>query len=143
MTSFTKSKILVLVQFLLIGVIGWYSGFYGGVTTNILMTLGILLGIWAVVAMRFSVNIFPDVRDNQHLVIRGPYKWIRHPMYTSVLLVTLAWVINRPDTVSALLWILLFTDLLIKTNYEENLLVKRFPKYSEYKTTVHALVPFI
>lgn len=67
------------MQFLLIALIGWYSGITGGMISNILMIGGILLGIWAIVAMKFSVNIFPDVRDNQHLVIRGPGQ---HPMLT-------------------------------------------------------------
>jgi protein-S-isoprenylcysteine O-methyltransferase Ste14 len=37
----------------------------------------------------------PDLKANSILVTSGPYKFIRHPMYAAVLLITLAVVLNH------------------------------------------------
>lgn len=57
---------------------------------------GLYLGLWAVLRLRpRSVRVvLPDVPRNAPLVTRGPYRWIRHPMYTAVLLITLAVVLS-------------------------------------------------
>jgi protein-S-isoprenylcysteine O-methyltransferase Ste14 len=135
--------ILVSIQFVLIIAIGLYTGIFGSIFTNILMLLGIILGLWAVITMKFNVSALPDVRESQRLFINGPYKYIRHPMYLAVLMTTLAWALNRLNWISVVLWLILFCDLLIKINYEEKKLIKHFPEYGDYKKKVKALIPFI
>ncbi|HQU29297.1 MAG TPA: methyltransferase, partial [Nitrospirales bacterium] len=49
-----------------------------------------VVGLWALPAMgRHQVKVFPEISVQGKLIVFGPYRWIRHPMYTSVLLVTL------------------------------------------------------
>ncbi len=80
-----KSTILVAVQFLLILAIAVYAHIFGNIYSNILMLIGIGIGLWAILTMRLNVNIFPEVRTNQELFLGGPYKYVRHPMYLGVL----------------------------------------------------------
>jgi protein-S-isoprenylcysteine O-methyltransferase Ste14 len=138
-----KSFIFVSIQFLLIGLIGLYSGVFGGVFQNVVMSLGVLLGLWAIATMRLRVNIFPDVQDDQQLFTSGPYKYLRHPMYTAVLLVTLAWVMNWVNVLSLTLWLLLLTNLILKLNYEERLLQAKFKSYKSYMQRTKRLIPFV
>lgn len=65
------SIILVSIQFILILSIGVYTKIIGNIFTNSLMILGILLGLWAIITMKFNVSVLPDVRENQKLFITG------------------------------------------------------------------------
>lgn len=62
-------------------------------------------------------------------------------MYSAVLLTTFAWVLNRIDWISVILWFGLVIDLIIKIKYEEKLLMQHFPGYKQYKKNVKALIP--
>ncbi len=106
--------------------------------------IGVLTMIWAVLTMRLSnLNMIPDLKHNSIFVTSGPYKLIRHPMYASVLLVTLMLVINHLTLWRIGLWLVLFIDLYFKLSYEEKLLLTKYPEYSEYKSKTKRLVPFI
>jgi protein-S-isoprenylcysteine O-methyltransferase Ste14 len=139
----SKSIILIAIQFVLIFAIGIYTNILGGIFTNSLMFLGVILGLWAVIAMKFHVNVLPDIRNGQKLFTNGPYKYIRHPMYLAVLVVTFVWVLNKINLITVILWHILFLDLIIKIKYEERMLIKHFSEYKDYKKKAKALVPFI
>ncbi|HBQ24480.1 MAG TPA: isoprenylcysteine carboxylmethyltransferase family protein, partial [Gammaproteobacteria bacterium] len=53
----------------------------------LLIILSLIVGLMAVVNMRLdNLNIVPTLKDKHQLVTHGIYHFIRHPMYTSVLL---------------------------------------------------------
>ena len=64
-------------------------------------------------------------------------------MYTSVLLITLAWVVERPLPFRMALWVGLVVTLWVKLRYEEQLLLARFPKYEAYRRQTKRLIPFV
>jgi protein-S-isoprenylcysteine O-methyltransferase Ste14 len=138
-----KSKVFVVVQFLLIATLALYADIWGETAQNILMVIGLIVGLWAIVTMRLKVSILPDVRDSQKLFTNGPYKYIRHPMYTAVLLITFAWVLQRFNIFSVCMWIILVLNLNLKLKFEESLLLRKFKKYSSYMKKTKRLIPFI
>lgn len=143
-TGVSKAPMVyVLLQFSIIFAIAWYAGVWGGLEQNIVMFVGIFLGIWAIVTMRLRVSVFPDVRSDQRLYTGGPYRYIRHPMYTAVLVTVLAWASNRPDEISVSLWVVLCVDLLLKLQYEEQRLLGRFDDYAAYMLRTKRLIPFV
>lgn len=105
---------------------------------------GIALGLWALLAMRLAnVHILPDVRANAQLIQRGPYRFIRHPMYSALLLTTLPLILDSFSWVRLLLWLVLLSNLLIKLRYEERLLTAHYPDYPIYQQQTKRLLPFI
>lgn len=138
-----KSSILVASQFTLIALIGRQGSIIGGNFTNLLAMSSIALGIWAIVTMKFKVNVFPEVLEDQKLIQSGPYKYIRHPMYTAVLLLTGSWMLNEINIYSISLCLLFLLVLLTKINHEEKLLTKAFKEYSTYMKKTKKLIPFI
>lgn len=64
-------------------------------------------------------------------------------MYTSVLLVTLAWMLGNPLPYRILLWVGLVVTLSVKLRYEERLLRERFPEYEAYRGQTKRLIPFV
>lgn len=64
-------------------------------------------------------------------------------MYTSVLVVTLAWTLGSPLPYRILLWVGLVMTLSVKLRYEERLLMERFPEYEAYRRQTKGLIPFV
>ena len=106
--------------------------------------IGLALGFWAVVTMKLgNLSVTPDVKQDARLVVAGPYKVIRHPMYSAVLLTFLPFVLDRPSLFLSIVFLSLLTTLVIKLNYEESLLKNHFKEYEEYAKHSWRLIPFI
>ena len=105
---------------------------------------GCALGAWGVLAMRIgNFGIFPEFRDGHRLVTRGPYRWVRHPMYTAVLLSFGALVAEFHSWPRIAIWIAMAVVLAIKLTVEEKLLREHFPDYAAYSHRTKRLVPFV
>ena len=103
-----------------------------------------LLGLWAIGAMGIgNFNVTPDVKRSARLVTNGPYRLIRHPMYTALLAGALALVLDAFSPLRLALWLALLTDLLIKLNYEERLLSQDMEGYSTLMQRTKRLIPFL
>ena len=145
MFSAGLSLIFVLIQFLSLGVIGLTGPLIA--SNPILLALevsGLVIGVWAVLAMRIgNFHIAPDPLSWSKFVNRGPYRFIRHPMYLALLLTTLPLIIANPTPLRFGAWIILFFDLVLKIRYEEGLLNYRYPEYSQYQNQTARLFPGI
>ena len=59
---------------------------------------GGLIAVWALATMPpRQLRVFPEVATGAQLIRRGPYRWVRHPMYLSVLVTALA-LVDRKST---------------------------------------------
>lgn len=139
-----ESAVYVMIQFASITVIFLNVRI---VPQNIYLFFGIalflLIGIWAIFVMKFNFNVAPDLVSDAKLRVEGPYKLIRHPMYTSVLGFTGIYVYDSYTLFNLMMFLILLIDLLMKLNYEEKLLVKRFPEYNEYRKRTKMILPYI
>ena len=140
-----KSYLFVSVQFLCL--IGF---FYFGlektftVATQIFLFVGCALLLWARQEMgKNNFRVQPIPKDSLQLVTSGPFKLIRHPIYTALLLGMLAIAINTNTWVAYMLWIFFFADLYFKLRFEEDLLLEKFPEYREYMNRTKRLLPWV
>ena len=137
--------IYVLIQFsvlLYMGInVNWINFTFPSI---FLFGISIFLGIWALLSMGLNnLSVFPKPKDNIKIRINGPYKIIRHPMYTAVILFSLGMLFMNPVWSMYVAVFLLIADLVSKLRYEEKKLQKRFEEYNEYKTTTYCIIPFI
>lgn len=111
---------------------------------GLLEALGLLLGFWSIWTMRVSTfQITPDVAPESVLVTNGAYSYIRHPMYTALLIVAVGLLLNFFTPLRLIAVGILFINLLIKVHYEESLLSKHFKEYREYQKKTKRFLPFI
>jgi len=109
----------------------------------LLLSLAVIIGSTAVLNMKLNnLNIIPTLKNNHQLRTHGIYKFIRHPMYTSVLLTCLALVLSNPHWIAQLVMIVLLINLILKSNFEEKLLLKRFKGYAKYRQKTGRFLPF-
>lgn len=140
-----RSYLLVFIQFAAILAILVTGPVWANATGLRLLELaGIALGGWALIAMQLAnLHILPDVRPNAQLVQRGPYRFIRHPMYSALLLTTLALVLDSVSWLRLSVWLVLLVDLLVKLHYEERLLAAHYSGYATYQQQTKRLLPLI
>jgi protein-S-isoprenylcysteine O-methyltransferase Ste14 len=109
-----------------------------------LQIAGMALGLWAIAVVNpRRIRIAPEPGRGMRLITRGPYRFIRHPMYTAVLLFTVAWLPAKPTLDRLVVWLILLADLLLKAQYEESLLIRRFPAYRAYRQRTKRFLPFV
>ncbi len=75
------------------------------------------------------------------LVTAGPYRFIRHPIYTAVCLFGWAGVVAHWSPLNALLGVLLFLGALARMLCEERLLPETYPEYRDYARTTKRMIP--
>ena len=140
-----RSWQLVIAQFLLLGFIlvtgPWYPASEFG---QFFFVAGWLVGIAAVWAFqRSKLSVFPEPNSESQLLTHGIYHYIRHPLYTAVLLIAGSLAFDQASWLRMVAWVLLLVVLLMKMDYEEGLLLTKFPGYSDYKKKTWRLIPMV
>lgn len=137
--------LLVIIQF---GIIAWFTFTIKISEVSWMMIFGLslsgIIGLWAIVSMNLStITAMPDPRKGSELTNNGPYKIIRHPMYTAVILYCLSFLMSDTSMLNAMIFIVLMFDLVLKIFVEENLLIDRFSDYSEYMKKTWRVIPLV
>ncbi|OIP84025.1 MAG: hypothetical protein AUK44_03640 [Porphyromonadaceae bacterium CG2_30_38_12] len=110
----------------------------------LLESLALLLGFWAIYVMKLhTLSVFPAVKQGGTLCKAGPYRVIRHPMYTAVLFVLGALLLNQYSAFRLLVFGIVWVDLIIKMNVEEKILLTHYPDYIHYMKNTKRIIPFI
>jgi protein-S-isoprenylcysteine O-methyltransferase Ste14 len=113
------------------------------VTGVALLLLGLALAVWARLALGRNWGMPMTAKDQPELVTWGPYRWIRHPIYSGLLLALIG-------TALAINLLLLIAVLLVGSYFihsarvEERLMKAAFPTaYPRYMRATKMLVPFV
>ncbi|MFW5829772.1 MAG: methyltransferase family protein [Planctomycetota bacterium] len=94
---------------------------------------GAVLLLWTLRHNRLSnFNILPELAEHAQLVTTGPYRQVRHPMYSALLLGAVGMALVHGTLAQLLAAVALIPVLLIKTSMEERHLRQQFPGYAEY-----------
>ncbi len=139
---------LVLLQFgllLLLAAMASTAAMAGAVPLPawLLAAASVLLGLWTLAYNRIgNFNIRPTPKPGGRLITSGPYQWIRHPMYSAVLLggAALAWA-SHPW--AWLAWAVLCAVLWGKSSLEERWMAEHHPHYTAYRQRRRRFIPWL
>ncbi len=150
-----KGGIYVLVQFALFGVIWvapakWLGAWAepwataGRVIGGVLTLYGVLMLGIGILNLGRNLQAEPHPKENATLVTKGAYHFVRHPIYSGIILGWTGWgLFNNAEQTALLAFALLFPFFDIKTRREERMLAAKFPAYADYQTRVRKLIPFV
>ena len=112
------------------------------VTGAAITWLGLGFAIWARLTLGRNWSGSVEVKQGHRLVIRGPYRLARHPIYTGVLL-AMAGTAGGTGELRCLLAVpLAFAGLWIKSRHEEEFMGLQFgAEYARYQARVKAIIP--
>ena len=138
-------QLLVFLQFTLIGLIALFSkGFFSSLLSITVFLLGAGLGIWALLHNNLgNFNIQPKMKEGAVLVTSGIYAFIRHPMYLSVIVMSLAFVLSSVTLLQSSLFFALIFVLFLKAKREESLWLEEGEDYVKYKADTKLFLPFL
>ncbi len=114
------------------------------IVADSLVFLGLLVALWARAVLGRNWSGRVTFKRDHELIQRGPYRWVRHPIYSGVLLMVSGTDISV-NRVSVFLGLALCACAVwVKLRQEEALMTKHFPEsYPRYKARTKALIPFV
>lgn len=116
---------------------------FATIVATILVVSAFIIFIFSVYSLRNSLNVAPQpVKDGQ-MQSRGIYKYVRHPMYAAVFLITTGIAINSGSYWKFGVAAIVFVFFFIKTKYEENLLKAKYLGYEKYMKNTGRYFPII
>lgn len=108
------------------------------------VVLGLAIAVWARQSLGRNWSSTVVIKQDHELVTRGPYSFVRHPIYTGLLAMFLGTALALGDGAAFLGTVLTGLGFWIKLRFEEQLMLKRFPRdYPDYQARVKRLIPFL
>ena len=104
----------------------------------VVMAVGWMVSVWSLAVLGRRFGVLADARG---LVVRGPYRVVRHPLYLGELLNLAGLVVGSSRWVlPCLAWSALVAVQLTRSVYEERVLERAFPEYRQYRRRVRSRI---
>lgn len=105
--------------------------------------IALALLVWVQHTLGRNFSTILHVRDGHTLVTSGPYRWVRHPMYTVIYLVIASWVVVSANWFVGLIWGGGITAvLLVRLRREEAVMIETFgEQYGSYMRQTGRFLP--
>ncbi|MGH9615933.1 MAG: methyltransferase family protein [Acidobacteriaceae bacterium] len=110
----------------------------------LLLLLGCGFAVWARFTLGRNWSGMVTVKQDHALIMRGPYAWVRHPIYTGILLALAGTAVVSGRLFYLLVLALSIFSLWLKLRIEEKFMLETFgEQYAAYRQRVKALVPYV
>jgi protein-S-isoprenylcysteine O-methyltransferase Ste14 len=105
---------------------------------NALVAAGTAWAVWSLRSLGRNVSVLAQARN---LADAGPYRWIRHPVYTGELVSSLGLAVLAGSAATLAVWLAFIALQAYRALREEQLLVQVLPAYHGYREHTAALLP--
>jgi protein-S-isoprenylcysteine O-methyltransferase Ste14 len=107
----------------------------------IIFASGLIIFVAAYAALGKSFTPNPVPRAEATFIAHGIYQWIRHPMYSAVLVCAVGWAIAFGGAWHYALCFILLFFFWLKSNVEERWLLSVHPEYAKYRLSAGRFLP--
>lgn len=109
----------------------------------VIVLLGIALRQWSVLTLGTFFTVQVQVRSDQTVVNTGPYRWVRHPSYTAIVMSFVGIGVALENWLSLVVLIVVpSVGLVIRIRVEEKALLEALGEpYREFSATRARLIP--
>ena len=110
-----------------------------------LFVAGLFLRWWAIITLGRFFTVDVVIEKDHELVERGPFRVVRHPSYTGVLLAFVGFALTLRNWAALLVVLVpIFTAFIRRMNVEEDALSRALDsRYADYMKRTKRLVPFV
>ena len=142
-----RSTTFALLQCVLLVALLWPKGGYipadwGAGVALTLLYAAVMLAVMALWARRWRVRaVTPAEAEADPSWMRGPYRFVRHPMHLALLAGALGWCLVYRQPANWGLFVALAAAALIDTRQRDDRLAAAGPRCAEWVTRRRALVP--
>jgi protein-S-isoprenylcysteine O-methyltransferase Ste14 len=105
---------------------------------DILLVTGMAWSVWSLRSLGRNLSIIAQARE---VAEHGPYRWIRHPLYTGELVSCLGLAVTAGTMTAAGVWLTLVALQVYRARREEQILIATLPTYAVYRIRTAALLP--
>ncbi|NHJ14450.1 MAG: isoprenylcysteine carboxylmethyltransferase family protein [Candidatus Thorarchaeota archaeon] len=104
--------------------------------------LSVVLLIWVHDSLGKQWSISLAIGEEHKLITEGPYRWVRHPMYSTLLLLSISWILISADIIISVFSVYSFYANYRRIPREEEMLIHQFgDAYIEYKKRTGRVFP--
>ncbi|HUB41342.1 MAG TPA: isoprenylcysteine carboxylmethyltransferase family protein [Streptosporangiaceae bacterium] len=103
-----------------------------------LLTCGMAWAVWSLRYLDRNVSVLAQARD---VVDQGPYRWVRHPLYSGEMVSSLGLAIAVNSYWALALWVAMCGLQVYRAVQEEQVLLRALPAYRDYRNRTAALLP--
>ncbi len=105
---------------------------------------GLVFCVWARFTLAGNWSDFVQIKQDHELIVEGPYRWVRHPIYTGLLLMFAGTALAVGEWRGVLAVAIAAAAFWRKLRLEEGLMRRQFGEaYARYAARTPALIPFI
>ncbi len=109
-----------------------------------LVVLGLAFAVWARVFLGRNWSAAVTLKQGHELIRSGPYRWVRNPIYTGILIAIAGSALARGQRGAVLALLFAFASFWYKARIEERVLHDAFgAEYDVYRGEVKSLIPFV
>ena len=110
----------------------------------LLSICGVSFCVWARFVLGRNWSGTVTLKEDHELIVRGPYRLVRHPIYTGLLTLILGTAILTGHVAGLIAVAVVAASFWIKLQSEEEVMRKQFPgQYSAYEHRVKRIIPFV
>ena len=141
-----KNHLLVFIQFSGIALACYPVGLqnHGNVMWILICVIGAALGIWALCFNKISnFSVYPEIKAHAKLITKGPYQFVRHPMYSALMIMMIGIALYNLHVLNAFGVFMVVFAVINKANEEEKLLLIKFPGYAAFQAQTKRFFPYV
>jgi len=106
----------------------------------VIAVIGLCGSCYALWYLGRAFSLLPEARV---LVVRGPYRFIRHPLYFFETLAFFGISLTFEQPQAILLVLLVIAAQVTRMGFEERVLTAQFPAYAEYARNTARVIPHV